>query len=152
MPPRRPPAGPLAALRGRPRSRHRTARERWRRRSPTTLPSPPPHRDRPRPSELIHAGRGYPGPVAEGSERGIREHVEELMPPGGRARRVVGWGVVAWTGIGALILLGVLVRLLSRVAGVVPYLVMAALVVFVLNPAVRALRRRGLPHAPAATI
>ena len=40
------------------------------------------------------------------------------MPPGGRARRLVGWGVVAWSAIGGLILIAVAWRVLSRFAGV----------------------------------
>ena len=90
--------------------------------------------------------------MLEHSDRGIREHLEALMPPGGGARRLVGWGVVAWAGIGGVILLWAASRLLSPVAGVFPYLVMAAMVVFVLNPAVRRLTGLGLPRRSAATI
>ena len=63
------------------------------------------------------------------------------MPPGGRARRLVGWGVVAWTLVGAGVLIWVLARAVGRIAGVFPYLVVAAMVVFVLNPLVRRLTR-----------
>jgi len=90
--------------------------------------------------------------MLEPADLGIREHLEALMPAGGRARRLVGWGVVAWTGIGGFILLWAVGRLLHPVAGVFPYLVMAAMVVFVLNPAVRRLTAMGLPRRPAATI
>ena len=38
-------------------------------------------------------------------EQTIRDHLERLMPPGGRARRIIGWGLVAWTFVGAAILL-----------------------------------------------
>jgi predicted PurR-regulated permease PerM len=82
---------------------------------------------------------------------GIREHLEALMPAGGRARRMVGWGVVAWSAIGGLILIGVAWRILSRFAGVLPYLVVAAMVVLVLNPAVQRLARVGVPRRLAAT-
>lgn len=82
----------------------------------------------------------------------IRDHLLRLMPPGGRARRLVGWGVVAWTTIGLGILLWVLWRGLERIAGVFPYLVMALVVVFVLNPPVKALVRRGVPRRLAATV
>jgi predicted PurR-regulated permease PerM len=82
---------------------------------------------------------------------GIRDHVELLMPPGGRARRLLGWGVVAWSTIGGLILIGVAWRLLSRFAGVFPYLVVAAMVVLILNPAVRWLAGLGVPRRVAAT-
>jgi len=73
------------------------------------------------------------------------------MPAGGRMRRLVGWGIVAWTGIGAAILLFVLGRVLGRLAAIFPYLVVAAMVVFVLNPLVRRLTRLGLPRRLAAT-
>jgi predicted PurR-regulated permease PerM len=78
--------------------------------------------------------------------------LEMLMPAGGRARQLVGWGVVAWSGIGGLILIGVAGRILSRFAGVFPYLVVAALVVVVLNPAVQRLTSVGIPRRAAATI
>src|SRR5262245_60572905 len=74
------------------------------------------------------------------------------MPPAGRARRLVGWGVVAWSAIGGFILIGVAWRILSRFAEVFPYLVMAAMVVLVLNPAVQRLAALGLPRRAAATI
>ena len=82
----------------------------------------------------------------------IRDHLERLMPAGGRGRRLVGWGVVAWTGIGAAIVLYALAKALSRLANVFPYLVVAAMVVFVLNPLVRKLVAWGLPRRLAATI
>jgi predicted PurR-regulated permease PerM len=82
----------------------------------------------------------------------VRDQLERLMPPGGRARLLVGWGVVAWATIGGLLLLWALARGLSRIAGVFPYLVVAAIVVVVLNPAVRRLSRLGVPRRLAATI
>jgi predicted PurR-regulated permease PerM len=81
----------------------------------------------------------------------VRDHIERLMPPGGRIRRLIGWGVVAWTLIGGAILLGLVGRALGRVAGVLPYLVVAALVVLVLNPVVRRLTLIGVPRRVAAT-
>jgi predicted PurR-regulated permease PerM len=83
---------------------------------------------------------------------GIREHLEVLMPSGGRARQVLGWGIVAWSAIGGLILIAAAWRILSRFAGLFPYLVVAALVVLVLNPAVRRLSRLGVPRRAAATV
>jgi predicted PurR-regulated permease PerM len=82
----------------------------------------------------------------------LRDHLEYLMPPGGRARRVVGWGVVAWAVLGGAILLYVLGRILGRVGGVFPFLVVAATVVFVLNPPVRRLTAVGMPRRLAATL
>ena len=67
------------------------------------------------------------------------------MPPGGRGRRMVGWGVVAWTGIGVGVLALALGLALGRVAGVVPYLVVASMVVFILNPAVARTGGQGGP-------
>jgi predicted PurR-regulated permease PerM len=88
-------------------------------------------------------------PEQDGS---IRDHLERLMPPGGRGRRLVGWGVVAWTGIGIGVLAVALGLALGRVAGVVPYLVVASMVVFILNPAARALAARGVPRRLAAVV
>lgn len=82
----------------------------------------------------------------------IRGHLERLMPPGGGGRRVLGWGLVAWTGIGLAILIGVAGRGLGMFGGVFPYVVMAAMVVFLLNPLVRALAARGVPRRLAATL
>jgi predicted PurR-regulated permease PerM len=82
----------------------------------------------------------------------IRDHLERVMPPGGRARRVVGWGVVAWTAIGGAIVLWVLGKVLARMAGIVPYLVVAGMVVLILNPAVRRLAGMGVPRRLAATV
>src|SRR5437773_11604518 len=74
------------------------------------------------------------------------------MPEGGRARRIVGWGVVAWATLGGLVVVAVLVALLRQVAPVVPYLVMASMVVFVLNPTVERLAARGMSRRLAATL
>src|SRR5213593_112591 len=82
----------------------------------------------------------------------IRDHLERLMPPGGRSRRVLGWGVVAWTGLGVAVLIGVLGRIFERLGGVGPYLVVAAMVVLALNPPVRQLTRLGVRRRLAATI
>jgi predicted PurR-regulated permease PerM len=82
----------------------------------------------------------------------VRDHLERLMPPGGRGRRLLGWGIVAWTAIGAGILLAVLGRVLSRMAGIFPYLVVAGMVVFLLNPLVVRVARLGVPRRLAATI
>lgn len=82
----------------------------------------------------------------------VRDHLERLMPPRGRGRRIIGWGVVAWTAIGAAILLFVAGRVLQRLAAIFPYLVVAAMVLFVLNPLVRRLVALGLPRRLAATV
>src|SRR6266540_7262680 len=74
----------------------------------------------------------------------FRDHLERMMPAGGRGRQVLGWGVMAWSAIGAVILLGVLFRVIARMAPIFPYLVVASMVVFVLNPAVTRLTARGI--------
>ena len=82
----------------------------------------------------------------------IRDHLERVMPEGGRGRRIVGWGIVAWTGIGIAILLFALGRLLGRLGGILPYLIVAALVVVVLNPLVRRSVAWGIPRRLATVI
>ena len=74
------------------------------------------------------------------------------MPPAGRTRRLVGWGVVAWAGIGVGVLVLALAVVLGRCAGVVPYLVVAMMLVFLLNPAVVRLTARGVPRRVAAAV
>jgi predicted PurR-regulated permease PerM len=74
------------------------------------------------------------------------------MPAGGPARRLVGWGVAAWAGIGVGVLVLALGVAVATMAGVVPYLVVAMLVVFLLNPAIRRLSARGVPRRVAAVV
>jgi predicted PurR-regulated permease PerM len=91
-------------------------------------------------------------PLLEPHVASVREHLERLMPPDGRGRRVVGWGVVAWTALGLAVLLYFLSRLFERFAGILPYLIVAVMVVFVLNPLVRRLVAAGMPRRLAATV
>jgi len=74
------------------------------------------------------------------------------MPARGRARRLVGGGVAAWAGIGVGVLALALRVAIAKVAGVVPYLIVAMLVVFLLNPAIRRLSARGVPRRAATVI
>ncbi len=60
--------------------------------------------------------------------------------------------MVAWTGVGLGVLAWVGWRILGRFAGVIPYLVMAWLVVFLLGPLVRWLAARRVPYRLAATV
>jgi predicted PurR-regulated permease PerM len=90
------------------------------------------------------------GPLLAGTAT-VRAHLERLMPEGGRGRRLVGWGVLAWTAIGVSILIWAGGRTLGRVAGVLPYLVVAWLVVFMLSPIARWLAARRVPYRIAAT-
>jgi predicted PurR-regulated permease PerM len=82
----------------------------------------------------------------------VQDHLERLMPSGGRARRVLGWGVVSWTAIGLAVLIGVGWKLLEIVGGILPFVVTAAAVVFILNPAVTAISARGVPRRLAAVL
>ncbi len=74
----------------------------------------------------------------------VRSHLERIMPEGGRGRRLIGWGVVAWTAIGLAILAWAAARVVGRFAGIIPFLVMAWLVVFLLGPPVRWLAARSV--------
>jgi predicted PurR-regulated permease PerM len=64
---------------------------------------------------------------------------------------VADWGVLAWAALGVAAILWFLFIALHRLAGVVPYLVVAGLVVFALGPLVRGLVRLRVPRAVAAT-
>ena len=66
--------------------------------------------------------------------------------------RFVRVGTVAWCGIGVIILGYLLLRLLLFVNPVVPPLLIAVVVVYLLNPIVSALERRGVPRAAGAGI
>ena len=79
------------------------------------------------------------------------EPLDRAVPPESRGRRVVAWGVIAWTGVGLAGVGWLLVFVLRRISGIFPYLAVAGLVVFALNPVVRLLVRRGVPRRVAAT-
>src|SRR5947208_101897 len=83
---------------------------------------------------------------------GMLEELDRIVPPESRGRRLLAWGVVAWTGVGIALVLWLLSLVLARVAGIFPYLVVAGLVVLTLNPVVKALVRIGLPRRVAATV
>jgi predicted PurR-regulated permease PerM len=95
---------------------------------------------------------GEPGEAFVAGMGPIRTQLETLMPPGGRGRRVVGWGVVAWSAIGLAVLLWAGWRVLGRFAGIIPYLVMALLVVFLLGPPAKRLAAHRVPYRLAATL
>jgi predicted PurR-regulated permease PerM len=78
-----------------------------------------------------------------------------LEPPPGRPspyERFVRVGIVAWCGIGVIILGYLMLRLLLYVNPVLPPLLIAVAVVYLLNPLVSALERRGVPRAAGAGI
>jgi predicted PurR-regulated permease PerM len=78
-----------------------------------------------------------------------------LQPPPHRPspyERFVRIGIVAWCGIGVVVLGYLLVRMMVYVNPVVPPLLIAVAVVYLLNPLVSALERRGLPRVAGAGI
>jgi predicted PurR-regulated permease PerM len=78
-----------------------------------------------------------------------------LEPPPRRPspyERFVRVGIVAWCGIGVLILAYLMVRLMVYVNPIVPPLLIAVAVVYLLNPLVSALERRGVPRVAGAGI
>jgi predicted PurR-regulated permease PerM len=66
--------------------------------------------------------------------------------------RFVRLGILAWAGIGVIILAYLLLRLLVHINPVVPPLLLAVVVVYLLNPIVTALERRGVPRLAGAGI
>ena len=66
--------------------------------------------------------------------------------------RFVRIGIMAWCGIGVIILAYLLLRLLVYINPIVPPLLIAIAVVYLLNPLVSALERRGVPRAAGAGI
>jgi predicted PurR-regulated permease PerM len=93
--------------------------------------------------------------------RGMTQTGEEapraplLEPPGRRPtpyERFVRIGIVAWCGIGVIVLAYLLVRMMVYVNPVVPPLLLAVAVVYLLNPLVSALERRGVPRVAGAGI
>jgi predicted PurR-regulated permease PerM len=66
--------------------------------------------------------------------------------------RFVRLGILAWAGIGVVVLAYLLIRLLVYVNPVVPPLLIAVVVVYLLNPVVTALEQRGVPRAAGAGV
>ena len=78
-----------------------------------------------------------------------------LQPPPHRPspyERFVRIGIMAWSGIGVIVLAYLLVRLMVYVNPIVPPLLIAVAVVYLLNPLVSALERRGVPRVAGAGI
>jgi predicted PurR-regulated permease PerM len=78
-----------------------------------------------------------------------------LQPPSRRPspyERFVRIGIIAWCGIGVIILGYLMLRLMVYVNPVVPPLLIAVAVVYLLNPLVSALERRGVPRVAGAGI
>jgi predicted PurR-regulated permease PerM len=66
--------------------------------------------------------------------------------------RFVRLGILAWAGIGVIVLAYLVIRLLVYVNPVVPPLLLAVVVVYLLNPVVTALERRGVPRVAGAGV
>jgi len=78
-----------------------------------------------------------------------------LEPPGRRPtpyERFVRIGIIAWCGIGVIIFAYLLLRLMVYANPVVPPLLLAVAVVYLLNPLVSALERRGVARVAGASI
>ncbi|HEY7607178.1 MAG TPA: AI-2E family transporter, partial [Actinomycetes bacterium] len=93
--------------------------------------------------------------TGEEAARAAAPRAPLLEPPPRRAspyERFMRVGIVAWCGIGVIILGYLMVRLLLYVNPVVPPLLIAVAVVYLLNPLVSALERRGVPRVAGAGI
>jgi predicted PurR-regulated permease PerM len=78
-----------------------------------------------------------------------------LEPPAHRPspyERFVRIGIIAWCGIGVIILAYLMLRLMVYINPIVPPLLIAIAVVYLLNPLVSALERRGVPRVAGAGI
>ena len=86
-----------------------------------------------------------------GFGRRVLGRIDAVLPPGSRVRRVGEWGIVAWAAIGAALIGWMAWLVLHRLAGVLPFLVVAWLVAFILGPAVNGLAALRVPRPLAAT-
>src|SRR5918997_828125 len=71
------------------------------------------------------------------------------LPAGERLRRA---GIAAWTLIGVIVLAGVAVWFLLKVRVIVPPLILALLIIYMLNPLVSNLERRGVRRGIGAIL
>jgi len=82
----------------------------------------------------------------------LGDQIELVLPTGSRSRRFAQAGLVVWAAIGVAVLVGVLFILLAKLSGLLPYLVVAGVVVLVMSPVVRGLERLRVPRRVAATV
>ena len=78
-----------------------------------------------------------------------------LQPPPHRPspyERFLRIGITAWCGIGVIVLFYLMLRLMVYVNPVIPPLLIAVAVVYLLNPLVSALERRGVPRVAGAGV
>ena len=104
------------------------------------------------PGEAIAAVPDAERPLEAPEEAEAARAIDAIVPPGSRARSVLGVGVVAWAFVGLAIVAFVAVRLLDRLGPVFPPLVVAALTVFMLEPGVGWFERRGLSRRLAVIV
>lgn len=81
----------------------------------------------------------------------MRDQFELVLPTGSRSRRFAQAGLVVWAAIGVGLLIGTGFILLAKLTGLLPYLVVAGLLVLILTPVVRGLERLRVPRQIAAT-
>jgi len=81
----------------------------------------------------------------------LDDQIELVLPTGSRSRRFAQAGLVVWAAIGVALLVGIAFILLARLTGLLPYLVVAGVVVLVLSPLVNGLVRLRVPRQIAAT-
>jgi predicted PurR-regulated permease PerM len=79
------------------------------------------------------------------------DQIELALPTGSRSRRFAQAGVVVWAAIGVALLIGIVFVLLVRLSGLLPYLVVAGIVLLILTPVVRGLERLHVPRQIGAT-
>jgi predicted PurR-regulated permease PerM len=81
----------------------------------------------------------------------LADQIDIVLPSGSRSRWFAQAGLVVWAAIGIALLVGVAFMLLARLTGLLPYLVVAGVVVLVLSPVVKGLERLRIPRQIAAT-
>ena len=95
-------------------------------------------------------------PEPGGSEAAVNEHGRRpgtgrpVRAPSSVSDVVRRAGSIAWAVVGLAIALAIVVYVLGRIAVVFPPLVLAGMIVFILNPFVTVLHRRGIPRAAGA--
>jgi predicted PurR-regulated permease PerM len=90
--------------------------------------------------------------MTQGTEELARTPLLKPKPQVSAYDRFIRGGIAAWAGIGVLLFGWLLLRLLGFVSPVLPPLLIALLVVYLLNPVVSALERRGTPRVAGAAV
>ena len=79
------------------------------------------------------------------------DQLEAVLPTGSRSRRFAQAGVIVWAAIAVALLIGMFFLLLVRLSGLLPYLVVAGVMLLILGPVVRGLERLHVPRQIGAT-